>query len=496
MKNTIKTLGFAFIVAIALSYVLTVCDTGGGNTDPLDLAGDITISPTTAIVGAVLTANYSGKEKVSYQWNKDGSALAGKTETTLTADMAGSYTVTVSASGYNGKMSTAVVVSEGTPPPETFTVTFNTNGGSPTPPNQTIEKGKTVAEPSAITKNNDTAGLYVGIPGNYTFSGWYYNGTKWDFNTLVTEDITLTAQWTSPSAIPIDIPNSYTGSILERAFNYAVANKTNPEGFTLLLDDDVVSGGIFGNSSFTFNMTLIGIGKPRIITRIKTDNGPNNVLFNIYNSSLTLGANITLKSVPNYDYDLISVGSNGKLTMLTGSKITDCYLAIDIERQNSQFNMEGGEITNCQYGIYNCTKFTMSGGKIIGNNIVDVGICDEPIWDTSSILSGSSQIGILAFLANNDNNPVITISSGWSGTVSNFSLWGEYNDDLNTTISWWQNKVIIKAVDGYIITLSDIGKFQLGNFVTNTTPEITQPINNTNKFELDTTNNIVKLVAK
>jgi len=41
------------------------------------------------------------------------------------------------------------------PAPETFTVTFNTNGGSPTP-NQTVEKGKTAAEPQGVTKAHNT----------------------------------------------------------------------------------------------------------------------------------------------------------------------------------------------------------------------------------------------------------------------------------------------------------------------------------------------------
>jgi len=76
-----------------------------------DLSGDVSINPTTATVGETLTAAYSGTETVSYQWNKDGTAINGKTEKTYTTETAGSYTVTVSASGYKNKTSTAVVVS-------------------------------------------------------------------------------------------------------------------------------------------------------------------------------------------------------------------------------------------------------------------------------------------------------------------------------------------------------------------------------------------------
>jgi hypothetical protein len=74
------------------------------------LNGTITISPTTATVGTELTAAYSGSETVSYQWNKDGTAIVGKTTTKHTPTEAGSYTATVSLAGYNSKTSAAVVV--------------------------------------------------------------------------------------------------------------------------------------------------------------------------------------------------------------------------------------------------------------------------------------------------------------------------------------------------------------------------------------------------
>jgi len=74
----------------------------------------------------------------------------------------------------------------GSTQPETFTVTFHANGGTPEPPMQTVNKGGKVEEPT-ISKANST------------LDGWYKESTfstKWNFVTdTVTSDISLYAQW-------------------------------------------------------------------------------------------------------------------------------------------------------------------------------------------------------------------------------------------------------------------------------------------------------------
>ena len=65
-----------------------------------------------------------------------------------------------------------------------YTVTFDTDGGTPVPPAQEVEYGLTATEPAAPEKTG------------YTFDGWYLGDEKYDFSAAVEQNITLTAKWT------------------------------------------------------------------------------------------------------------------------------------------------------------------------------------------------------------------------------------------------------------------------------------------------------------
>ena len=67
-------------------------------------------------------------------------------------------------------------------PKKTFTVTFNSNGGSSVS-NQTITEGSKVTKPTNPTRSG------------YTFVEWQLDGRAYDFNTPVTKNITLMANW-------------------------------------------------------------------------------------------------------------------------------------------------------------------------------------------------------------------------------------------------------------------------------------------------------------
>lgn len=126
-------------------------------------------------------------------WPKDGDTLIMRLD-----DLEDDYTFTIEISkdGREGTTYTvdcSALMSSTTPPePQTFTVTFDSKGGSGVN-SQTIAKDSKVRKPTDPTKTG------------YTFGGWYKNEActePWNFNTdTVTENLTLYAKWTRESTV-------------------------------------------------------------------------------------------------------------------------------------------------------------------------------------------------------------------------------------------------------------------------------------------------------
>ena len=64
-----------------------------------------------------------------------------------------------------------------------FTVTFDTGGGSAVA-SQTVKEGERATEPTPLPTRD-----------GYTFVGWLHGNVEWNFETVVTADMTLTARW-------------------------------------------------------------------------------------------------------------------------------------------------------------------------------------------------------------------------------------------------------------------------------------------------------------
>lgn len=131
-----------------------------------------------------------------------------------------------------------------------YTVTFDTNGGSLINPTQIKENQKLIA-PTNPVRNG------------YTFIGWHIdtiNGALFDFNTSITSNITLVAEWQQDVVVVnyLDILylNDFHGSIEkgseELGFAY-IANyvnyfrNSNPDGVLLLAGGDMFQGSALSN---------------------------------------------------------------------------------------------------------------------------------------------------------------------------------------------------------------------------------------------------------
>ncbi len=66
---------------------------------------------------------------------------------------------------------------------KTYYVTFDTGGGIPNSIYETVSEGNKANKPADPTKDG------------HTFDGWFYNDSEYDFNALVTKDITIVAKW-------------------------------------------------------------------------------------------------------------------------------------------------------------------------------------------------------------------------------------------------------------------------------------------------------------
>ena len=118
-----------------------------------------------------------------------------------------------------------------------YTVTFDSNGGTPVPPAQEVEYGLTATKPT-------TAPTKTG----YTFDGWYLGDEKYNFSDAVEQNITLRAKW---EAIPYGVTYSYVSgtegadlpwnviaSLPVNKYTYAEGEKVT----TAMKPDDMVFG--------------------------------------------------------------------------------------------------------------------------------------------------------------------------------------------------------------------------------------------------------------
>ena len=181
----------ALLMALALVFGFASCDTSTGGDDTLYRT--VTYS----------TEHATAPEKLTVT---DGTALTAEQLPALTES---GYTFggwydgeTKAEAGYKVTKDVTLTAKWIDASKPTFTVTFSTDGAET---KQTIAEGEKVSKPTAPTKTG------------YTFDGWYKDDTKFDFDTAITANVTLTAKWTAISGIYTENGTYYIGAYSDSA---------------------------------------------------------------------------------------------------------------------------------------------------------------------------------------------------------------------------------------------------------------------------------------
>ena len=127
--------------------------------------------------------------------------------------------------------------------PAEYTVTFDTQGGTPVA-SQTVTENGTVTRPADPTRDG------------YTFKGWTLNGQPYDFGTPVTGNLTLTAVW-EENKTPQPVTHKVT---FDTNGGSAVDSQTVDDGATAVKPADPTRDG------YTFNGWTLN-GKPYDFSR-------------------------------------------------------------------------------------------------------------------------------------------------------------------------------------------------------------------------------------
>ena len=166
--------------------------------------------------------------------------------------------------------------------PPNVTVSYNANGGSPTPASQTVTLGSSVTLAGAITKSG------------YTFGGWSIGGTTYAAGATYkpTGNVTAIAIWNAPSSYNIIFVDGGAtvatitakhGQTIGSGGNFAWPTVSPPSGYTL-------SGWQIGGTIYTPSQRYTVTGN---VTATAIISGSSSTLYALTNSAAVAGSDYT-----------------------------------------------------------------------------------------------------------------------------------------------------------------------------------------------------------
>jgi len=365
-----------------------------------DLPGSVAISPgPTSTINVQLTASYSGggSESVTWQWSKDDVELSGETNATYTPTLAGSYTATASAPGYNAKTSAAVVVSalpnlEGDvtiSPSGTILVGVELTADYDGTDAATIDSWQWNKDGVEITSETNVT-YTPDAPGSYTVTA---NATG--YNPKTSEAVTVIPDpndgMDGTSSAPWKVWNAET-------LGYVGKGDDNPTGFTGwtlsayydLIEDITLDPPAAGQSNHTrigksgwpggFEGTFDGKGHS-ITSIVVVNTGSDYDGFGFFGAIDQAG---TVQNLALIDVSIVTDGGYvGGLAGMNGGKIQNCFVSGTVTGVSNVGGIVG---TNGSYGVgmngrinYTYTRATVTGtdqydgpnttGGVVGSNV-------------------------------------------------------------------------------------------------------------------------------
>ncbi len=220
-----------------------------------------------------------------------------------------------------------------------YTVTFNSNGGSSVS-SQTIIDGEKATKPTDPTKNG------------YVFVEWQLNGKAYNFDSAVTGNITLTAVWKAKSKYTVIFNSNGGSSVTSQTITEGekVTKPSNPtkSGYTFV--EWQLNGKTYDfNSAVTGNITLTAVWKAKNkYTVTFNSNGGSSVT----SQTITDGEKATKPSNPTKSgYTFVEWQLNGKAYDFNSAVTGNITLTAVWKAKNKYtvtFNSNGGSSVTSQ----------------------------------------------------------------------------------------------------------------------------------------------------
>lgn len=337
-----------------------------------------------------------------------------------------------------------------------YTVKFNSNGGTKVN-NQTVGSGGKATEPNNVKKEG------------YLLDGWYLNNKKYDFNTVVTGNITLTAKWSEdPNVKRYEVKfNSDGGSSVSS--QRIIENKTATQPKNPTKSGYVFEGWYLNNSKYNFsskitsNITLVAKWRElqKFTVSFDTDGGssvasqtitegskaskPSNptksgytfkewqLNNSSYNFNNAVNSNITLKAIWTKDPVKYTVSFNSD----GGSSVA------------SQSVVEGGKATkpsNPTKSEHTFKGWQLNGNTYTFNEIVNEDITLKAVWEEIP-KTYTFKVSLV-----DDQSPDRIITVYENGTKINFSSIKVNGNEICTGSNPTVNKYQIKDEMTVVLT--------------------------------------------